>query len=346
MKGTKVKSSKGITLVALVITIIILLILAVVAITAVNGDGIIGKAKEAGSSYNQKAGEENTELARQLGLIEEALGVEKVAGGTEVPNSNGKAVSVNDQLVYIIDNEENKTAKVTGYKGDLDYTNPSYWTNTPTTSGNVEIASKIKIGEETYTVTSIDKYAFFGMMGAATNLTSITIPNTIINIYNMAFKGCRGLTNINIPSSVELIEYGNGGNEPFAGCENLSTINVDENNLKYASENGILYNKEKTEIISCPQKISAQNLNLPNTLTALNYSFINCTGIKNITIKNNVTQVGYGTFANWDATQTINVFWTQEEGRPSGWDEHWTSDPTNILMPTYCNAVINYGVTE
>ena len=105
MKGTKVKSSKGITLVALVITIIILLILAVVAITAVNGDGIIGKAKEAGRSYNEKAGEENTELARQLGLIESALGGKSENGGW-TDNGNGTftkgsvTVAIGDYVNY------------------------------------------------------------------------------------------------------------------------------------------------------------------------------------------------------------------------------------------------------
>ena len=106
MKGTKVKSNKGITLVALVITIIILLILAVVAITAVNGDGIIGKAKEAGSSYNEKAGEENTELARQLGLIEGALGEKTKANGGWTDNGDGTftkgsvTVAVGDYVNY------------------------------------------------------------------------------------------------------------------------------------------------------------------------------------------------------------------------------------------------------
>ena len=65
MKGTKVKSSKGITLVALVITIIILLILAIVAINAVSGDGIIGKAQEAGKSSKEAQAKESIALAMQ-----------------------------------------------------------------------------------------------------------------------------------------------------------------------------------------------------------------------------------------------------------------------------------------
>lgn len=49
----KIKTSKGITLVALIITIIVLLILASVSIQEVIKDGIIGKAKEAKNNYTE-----------------------------------------------------------------------------------------------------------------------------------------------------------------------------------------------------------------------------------------------------------------------------------------------------
>ena len=52
MRETKIKSSKGITLIALVITIIVLLILAGVTISMVLGDdGIIAQAQDAGDGH-------------------------------------------------------------------------------------------------------------------------------------------------------------------------------------------------------------------------------------------------------------------------------------------------------
>lgn len=63
------KTQKGITLVALIITIIVLLILAVVAIRAVQGDGIIGHAKNAREQYEQKAAEENALISELSGYI-------------------------------------------------------------------------------------------------------------------------------------------------------------------------------------------------------------------------------------------------------------------------------------
>ena len=136
MKGTKVKSSKGITLVALVITIIILLILAIVAIAAVNGDGIIGKAKEAGSSYNEKATAENTELARQLGLIEGALGKNAESGswkdnGDGTITKGGVTVKIGDFVNYDPTNGGSITTTYTSYSSE----NKSAEKNNGRTSG-------------------------------------------------------------------------------------------------------------------------------------------------------------------------------------------------------------------
>ena len=64
MRKTKLKNSKGITLVALVVTIVVLLILAGISINMVLGEnGLIAKAKEARNAYEQDA--INTEKALQ-----------------------------------------------------------------------------------------------------------------------------------------------------------------------------------------------------------------------------------------------------------------------------------------
>ena len=57
---------------------------------------------------------------------------------------------------------------------------------------------------------------------------------------------------VEIPASIkgmEVLEV-NGG--AFRSCSDLTEIKVDANNNHLASENGILYNKEKTRLISCP----------------------------------------------------------------------------------------------
>ena len=56
---------------------------------------------------------------------------------------------------------------------------------------------------------------------SASNITSITIPDSITYIGSSAFGSCTGLTSITIPDSVTTIdEYA------FAGCTNLTSINI------------------------------------------------------------------------------------------------------------------------
>ncbi len=64
-------------------------------------------------------------------------------------------------------------------------------------------------------VTSIGDCAFFGCSG----LTSITIPDGVTSIGEYAFYGCSGLTSITIPDSVTSI-----GSSTFDGCSGLRTL--------------------------------------------------------------------------------------------------------------------------
>ena len=82
---------------------------------------------------------------------------------------------------------------------------------------------------------------------------NITIPNTIADatvttISDNAFKDCSNVTRINIPSSVNFI-----GDNVFVGCSSLERFEVAEDNQNYCSLNGILYTKDKKEIICTPE---------------------------------------------------------------------------------------------
>ena len=75
----RLKTEKGITLIALIITIVVLLILAVVTINSIQGDGIIQYASNAADEYTAKANEEQANSNTLFDQIEGSLSEEEAA---------------------------------------------------------------------------------------------------------------------------------------------------------------------------------------------------------------------------------------------------------------------------
>ena len=148
-------------------------------------------------------------------------------------------------------------------------------------------------------VTSIDNSAFSG----CSSLTSVTIPDSVTSIDNYAFYGCKGLTSITIPDSVTSIDI-----RAFDGCEKLNQINVNTANTVYSSENGVLFNKDKTELIRYPEGKTDTSYAIPNSVTSIdNYAFYGCKGLTSITIPDSVTSIGDRAFDGCDKLTQINV---------------------------------------
>ena len=148
-------------------------------------------------------------------------------------------------------------------------------------------------------VTSIDWEAFSG----CTNLTSITIPNSVTEIGNYAFEGSINLTSITISDSVTSIGYC-----AFKGCTSLTAINVATGNQNYVSVNGVLYNKDKTELICYPAEKKGNNYKILDGVTWIySYAFDGCTSLTSVTIPNSVMIIGDWAFGGCTNLTAINV---------------------------------------
>ena len=147
-------------------------------------------------------------------------------------------------------------------------------------------------------VTSIGDFAFEGCSG----LTSIRIPESVTSIGRFAFYRCSGLTSIQIPDGVTNIDY-----SIFNDCSGLMEINVASNNPIYSSENGVVYNKEKTKIINVPNGIKDEIV-IPEGVTSIGGSaFYGCSGLTSINIPEGVTSIGGSAFSGCSGLTSINI---------------------------------------
>jgi hypothetical protein len=155
-------------------------------------------------------------------------------------------------------------------------------------------------------VTSIGGGYDNGAFQGCTILTSVIIPDSVTSIGSFAFSGCTSLISVTIGNGVIDIEWG-----AFEGCEKLASITVGPGNPNYASEGGIVYNKDKTEIVIVPQGLTG-NVTIPNSVTIIwgfsgGGAFLNCINLTNVTIPNSVTKIGHGAFYGCTSLASVTI---------------------------------------
>ena len=141
-----------------------------------------------------------------------------------------------------------------------------------------------------------------GVFSGCTGLTEITIPNSVTSISDYAFYGCTGITSIMIPNSVTSI-----GDWVFSWCSGLTSITTTDGNNSYCSQDGVLFNKDKTKLICCPEGKTG-TFTIPESITRIdNMMFYNCTGLTGITIPNSITIIGNWSFSGCTGLTEITI---------------------------------------
>ena len=136
-----------------------------------------------------------------------------------------------------------------------------------------------------------------------TSLRSITISDSVTEIGWGTFWGCKNLTSITIPNSVTSI-----GRSAFFGCKSLTTIDVATGNQNYVSENGVLYDKDKTDLICYPAGKKDKTYSILDGVTSIDYyAFSGCTSLTNITIPDGVTSIPMDTFNGCTSLTSITI---------------------------------------
>ena len=170
-------------------------------------------------------------------------------------------------------------------------------------------------------LTEIGRYAFSG-----SGIHSIVIPAGVKKVDYYAFADTEQLQNVDIKnvSDMQIMGnafYGSGldsillpegvaylGEFCFTDCKNLTGISVAEGNRNYASSDGVLFNKEKTRLITCPAgKTGAYTV--PDTvLSFMSGAFEGCS-LNEIHMSESckLQTLGYRTFYDCDSLEVIDI---------------------------------------
>ena len=125
----------------------------------------------------------------------------------------------------------------------------------------------------------------------------------VTKIDSAAFSGCESLTSVDIPDTVTEI-----GDQVFLNCTSLTDINASSDNPLYSSQDGVLFNKDKTTLICYPAGKENTSYSIPNSVTYISdYSFSNCTSLTSIDIPNSVTEIGYKAFGYCNNLKSVTI---------------------------------------
>ena len=153
------------------------------------------------------------------------------------------------------------------------------------------------------------------------SLTSMVISNSVVSIGDGAFLKCTSLVSIFIPDSVTSIGHG-----AFSYCETLINIVIPKNvtilkgnpffgwngrleclSSNYIYEYGVLFNKDKSEIISFRNQKQVSYV-IPNgVMNVRSAAFINCNFLTDVILPNSMTSIGDAAFGGCISLKSINI---------------------------------------
>ena len=138
-----------------------------------------------------------------------------------------------------------------------------------------------------------------------------------------------------IPDAMKKATIIDGVSIDYSTNYNVEEFCVYDTNTEYSTENGVLFNKNKTELIKYPSCKKDEAYTVPDSVTTIGkYSFYRCEFLESVTIPENVKTINNYTFAYSYSLKNVTI----------------PTSVTKILSDAfyYCNALtdIYYGGTK
>ena len=144
-------------------------------------------------------------------------------------------------------------------------------------------------------ITTIGASAFWNN----TFVEEVVLPKSLKRIGGDCFYYCTNLKKVNIPSEVWIM-----GNNPFAGCPKLELTNESP---YFVLKDGILYGRDKKDVIYYPINKQAKEYVVPSTVTCIGkHCFFDCDNLERIVIHENVVRFENNPFSGCTKLEVEN----------------------------------------
>ena len=142
-----------------------------------------------------------------------------------------------------------------------------------------------------------------------TSLKEIVIPDSVTAIGSSAFSNCTSLESITIGSGVESL-----GDEWIASCRRLENITVSPENKTYSSVDGVLFNKDKSELSAYPIGNKRSSYTIPDGVEKIGKkAFYGCRYIESLTIPASVAEIEASALGNCYDIRAVYYLGTREQ---------------------------------
>ncbi|MDR2907185.1 MAG: leucine-rich repeat protein [Bacteroidales bacterium] len=182
-------------------------------------------------------------------------------------------------------------------------------------------------------ITTIGYYDFADFM----NLTDVSFPESLLAFGPFAFDGCKSLTSVTIPDSVTGLSSGafrycegltsvtigkkmsTPPSDAFLRCRSLISFNVSPDNPYLSTEDGVLFNKDKTQLRVYPIAKPETTYTIPESVTTLQTYAFAYSNLTSITIPKSVIIINDNVFYSADKLISTDVaqdnsYFSSEDG--------------------------------
>ena len=133
---------------------------------------------------------------------------------------------------------------------------------------------------------------------------SVTVPyeldgKNVTKIGKNAFSNNENLKKVILPACLTEMD------DSFSGCLNLAAFDVDFASESFSVEDGVLFNKEKTEIVRCPEGKSGGYSVPAGVILVRDSAFSGCGQLEMISVPDGVAKIGNGVFRECTAVTEV-----------------------------------------